>query len=100
MTKDDIIRMAHEAGLASYPGWVTDGEGLENLERFAALVAASEREAIAQMIEDAPTLVDFAKNELDGCLICGFTPNLFAATIRARALARLNKAAENNGEPL
>ena len=45
MTKDDIIRMAREAGLALYPGWVTDGEGLENLERFAALVAAAEREA-------------------------------------------------------
>jgi hypothetical protein len=51
MTRDDIIRMAREAGLASYPGWVTDGEGLENLERFAALIAAAEREECAKVCD-------------------------------------------------
>lgn len=45
MTRDDIIRMAREAGidaesdtLCRYEGWV------EPLERFAGLVAAAERE--------------------------------------------------------
>ena len=48
MNRDDIIRMARESGLELYPGWVTDGEGLENLELFAALVAAAEREKLAR----------------------------------------------------
>ena len=52
---NDIIRMAKEAGLANYPGWVTDGEGLENLERFAALVAAAERWEIKKDIEEEMT---------------------------------------------
>lgn len=75
LNKDDIIRMAKEADL-----W---GE-IYAMQRFAELIAAAEREAIAQMIEDAPPLVDFAKNEQDGCIVCGFTPKLAALTIRAR----------------
>ena len=45
MTRDDIIRMADAAGI---PGW-DDHEPLtqDMLERFAALVAAAERERIA-----------------------------------------------------
>jgi hypothetical protein len=53
MTRDDIIRMAREAGLTVGPSrdgpddvW---GVG-ENLERFATLVAAHEREKVAQWI--------------------------------------------------
>ena len=45
MTKDDIIRMAKEAG---YLAWHIDPRA----ERFAALVAAAEREACASIIED------------------------------------------------
>lgn len=57
MTRDDIIRMAREAGLAfdseEYPDiWQTYMYvGREEIERFAALVAAAEREACAQSIE-------------------------------------------------
>ena len=40
MTKDDIIRMAREAGIGPVYGY-------ESIERFAALVAAAERERIA-----------------------------------------------------
>jgi hypothetical protein len=40
MTRDDIIRMAQEAGL-----WMTSDERIAAVERFAALVAAHEREA-------------------------------------------------------
>lgn len=43
-----------------------------------------EREQIAQMMEGSPTLVDFAQNEHGGCLVCGFTPKLAVASIRAR----------------
>jgi hypothetical protein len=47
MTRDDIIRMAREAGL--WPA-VTDTFPNE-LERFAALVVAAEREACAVIAE-------------------------------------------------
>jgi hypothetical protein len=50
-------------------------------------VVAEEREAIAQMIEDAPALVEFAQNDKGGCLMCGFTPKLAAEFIRARGQA-------------
>ena len=51
MTRDDIIRMAHEAGLLEtstngYDVWYPD-----NLERFAALVIAHDRESIAAEAE-------------------------------------------------
>ena len=48
MTKDDIIRMAREAGV------VIDGNnsGEDSLLYFAALVAAAEREACAAMFDD------------------------------------------------
>jgi hypothetical protein len=59
MTKDDIIRMAREVGLLvidtadggeavyTWPHGITD-----ELERFAALVAAVEREACAKVLDD------------------------------------------------
>ena len=57
MNRDDIIRMAREAGLVSnqfaYGGYSaahTDWVAAK-LERFAALVAAAEREACAQVCE-------------------------------------------------
>jgi hypothetical protein len=62
MTRDDIASMAREAGFivddcSSGPDvWVDDGYYIENLERFAALVAAAEREQckewIATWVED------------------------------------------------
>ena len=48
MTKDDIIRMAHEAG---YSHKLPTGEHGPALERFAALVAATEREACIRLCE-------------------------------------------------
>ena len=57
MTSDDIIRMAQEARLAfdcdDYPDiWQTYmNVGREEIERFAALVAAAEREVIKQVAE-------------------------------------------------
>ena len=49
---EDIIRMAWEAGIAVWhkdlKRWVVD----PGLERFAALVAAAEREACARVCDD------------------------------------------------
>jgi hypothetical protein len=65
MTRDDIIKMAREAGLA----YGSDEKPLGSVTRFAALVAAHEREACARVcLEEAPSL--------DG--------QLCAAAIRAR----------------
>ena len=49
MTKDDIIRMAREAGFADAEGVV---HAAYQLEAFANLVAAAEREACAAMFDD------------------------------------------------
>jgi hypothetical protein len=54
MNRDDIIRMAHEAGFSDVVKkgvWVTDGFWDEELERFAELVAAAERESCAKVCE-------------------------------------------------
>jgi hypothetical protein len=65
-------------------GFDRDGDYTEELKAFADLVRADEREQIAQMIEDAPPLMPFAQNDQGGCMMCGFTPKIAAATIRAR----------------
>ncbi len=57
MTGDDIIRMAREAGgyVSEMPmgdAWLFDDAALE---RFAALVAAAEREACAKLCHDYAT---------------------------------------------
>ena len=44
MNKDDIIRMAREAGIGPV-------YGNDSIERFAALVAAQEREACALVLD-------------------------------------------------
>ena len=46
MTRDDIIRMAREAGWTEYS--LLHAVELQRLETFAALVAAAEREACAK----------------------------------------------------
>lgn len=53
MTRDDIIRMAREAGY-QHPDAVGTCEDFAyfDLERFAALVAAQEREACARVCEE------------------------------------------------
>ena len=52
MTRDDIIRMAREAGFVEDDFGTLYEADVDELERFAALVAAAEREACAQMAED------------------------------------------------
>lgn len=67
MIKDDIIRMAREAGFIA-PNM--SSSFLSHLERFASLVAAAEREACAKVAEWEPCVTH--------------TPQRIAAAIRAR----------------
>ena len=70
MMREDIIRMAREAGITSVVG---DGRW-GCLERFAALVAAKEGEACAKVCESLFDPDDDTCNEAEIC----------AAAIRAR----------------
>jgi hypothetical protein len=58
MNHDDIIRMAREAGISK--PWDQEPVKWETLERFAALVAAAEREACAVIAFNAKTYVEAA----------------------------------------
>jgi hypothetical protein len=49
MTRDDIIRMARQAGIGQTGLWFSCVE--EELERFANLVAAAERDACLQQTQ-------------------------------------------------
>jgi hypothetical protein len=49
VTREDIIRMAREAGLDLYINDVTEEPYVTKLDRFAALVAAHEREQCAKI---------------------------------------------------
>ena len=51
MTNDDVIRMAREAGF-NHEGYDWDEIVFPIVERFAAIVAAEEREECAKMAEN------------------------------------------------
>jgi hypothetical protein len=76
MTREDIIRMAREVGLYSgTPRTPSTGRMIESrLERFAALIAAAEREACAKVAE----LVAREMDDTNG------TATYIAKAIRAR----------------
>jgi hypothetical protein len=92
MNRDDIIRMARKAGMemdTSGIGWTTADDPnflypecvyTENLERFAALVAAAEREACAKVCDPEPSLPNEAYTVLNNKA----TMRRLAAAIRAR----------------
>ena len=69
MNRDDIINMAREAGCEETWGADAFRFAEEELERFAALVAAAERDAILQMSNE-----QWFKTQAD-----------FEAAIRARS---------------
>jgi len=73
LDREDIIRIAHKAGFEGFGNgdWVCT---TEEIERFAALVAAAEREACAKVCELKQ------HSEYDGYAEC-------AAAIRARGQA-------------
>ena len=75
MNRDDIIRMAHEAGFSDIIKkgvWITDGCWDEELERFAELVAAAEREECACEAEGIANSIH------------GYDKHGYAEAIRAR----------------
>ena len=57
MTRDDIIRMAREAGFESHDAIINYPK---ELQRFAAIVAASEREECAKIAFNAKTYMQAA----------------------------------------
>jgi len=58
MNREDIIRMARDAG---GDDWGIFRDFMPEIERFAALVAAAEREACAQIAFNAKTYIEAAK---------------------------------------
>jgi hypothetical protein len=73
MTKEELIRMAREAGLLPHPENIVYQDPMfeGRIKTFAALVAAAEREACAELIEDMAVQ----------------HPKYIAAAIRARGQA-------------
>jgi hypothetical protein len=55
MTKDEIMHMAREPDIDWHKHW---GDNENRLERFAALVAAHEREACAKVCESEGQRID------------------------------------------
>ena len=76
MTRDDIIRMAHKANFEGFGNgdWVCT---TEEIERFAALVAAAEREACAMEADYEAARWPYAPECREPC-------EEIAAAIRAR----------------
>lgn len=62
MTIEDINRMAQEAGFPERRAFSNLSDLYPRLERFADLVAAAEREAIAQSLDKQ---ADIAADEID-----------------------------------
>ena len=73
MDREEIIRMAREAGLA----YGSDEKPLGSVTRFAALVAAHERRACAKVCEELLTIISSGDEHMDGVTDC-------IAAIRAR----------------
>jgi len=66
MNREDIIRMAREAGFNVEQGYLLRITGIdEDLERFAALVMSAEREACAKLCDLAMLQNQEAINELE-----------------------------------
>ena len=80
-SKEDIIRMAREAGLDWQKGWTLEDDEPNRFERFAALVRADEREECAKVCDDM-------EEKAEGTECCKWpTPVDCAHAIRARGQA-------------
>jgi len=95
MSRDDIIRMAREAGFSdadSHGVWITDGYWTAELERFAHLVYESvfrdANIAASRTILDAAVLAEreaIIKATIDQGFVGQAYADDFAAAIRARS---------------
>jgi len=63
MNREELIRMAREAGFFTEAGHCVTVT-LEMAERFAALVAAAEREACAQLVIDLDGGLEWVAKEI------------------------------------
>jgi hypothetical protein len=89
MTQEDIIRMGKEADLITWGFQSNEYEvvpSMEAVERFAALVAAAEREACAKLVEPTEEHRKEAQHYIGGEEGVELLDNR-AATIRARGQA-------------
>ena len=81
MDREDIIRMANDVGIKG-PASARQGFKMYanpvRLKRFAALVAAHEREACAKACEELLSMVSSGDEHMDGVADC-------IAAIRARS---------------
>ena len=88
MTQDEIIELARRAGIKGrtdeFYSEFCDGVYFDDLETFAKLVAAKEREACAQVCEDLPAPDIYSNTDMSmwdvTCIDC-------ATAIRARGQA-------------
>lgn len=80
LNKDDVIRMAREAGYIGF-----QFTSITTLERFAALVAAAEREACAKVCDEDKNKLgngdEYLSQFESGCRV---TAEFLADAIRAR----------------
>ncbi len=91
MTREDIIRMAQEAGWrVDSEGEILDGDNwhiqTDIVERFAALVAAAEREVCAKVCEEQRS-IEWVKASMPALIRyepANLIANKCAAAIRAR----------------
>jgi hypothetical protein len=87
MTREDIIRMAQDAWVHIRGRWdeASEGVAIEELERFAAQVAAAEREACAHVCEaEARMHEHLDHNERSRHLDDAVVARTCAAAIRAQ----------------
>jgi hypothetical protein len=81
MDREDIIRMAREAGISE-----SHAQGMQGfLERFASLVAAHERRACVKVCEKLLTIISSGDEHMDGVTDC-------IVAIRARGNEKHEKA--------
>ena len=84
MTREDIIRMARQAGFPDYAMGLASEDAWQKTELFAALVAEAEREACAKVcemqenriVQTHPARIEFEPNSM--------MARKCAAAIRAR----------------
>lgn len=94
MTRDDVIRMAWDAGV-----WIPMGSEREKcvdtLQRFAGLVAAAEREACAAICDE---LESFWATEKDVALLNGDVALSNATSGEPRAARAIAQAIRARGD--
>jgi hypothetical protein len=84
MTRDDIIRLAQQTGYTE--AWITNTPNWLFIVKFAALVAAAEREACAEMCERRKSLywMEFDKTGSDADRAAAIASEECSDAIRAR----------------